>query len=45
MRQQFKAECTKHLGFKIAEKEKTLLIMYWIPKMHKNPTGAGPITI
>ena len=31
---------TKRLGFKITEKEKTLPIMYWIPKMHKNSTGA-----
>ena len=29
-------EYTKCLGFKITEKEKTLPIMYWIPKMHKN---------
>ena len=28
------------MGFEITEKEKTLPIMYWIPKMHKNPTGA-----
>ena len=31
---------TKRLGFKITKKEKTLVIMYWIPQMHKNPTGA-----
>ena len=30
----------KRLGFKITEKGKTLPITYWIPKMHKNPTGA-----
>ena len=34
------AEYTKRFGFKITEKEKTLPIIYWIPKMHKNPTGA-----
>ena len=32
-------QCTKGLGFKITEKEKTLPNMYWIPKIHKNPTG------
>ena len=26
-------QCTKRLGFKISEKEITLPIMYWIPKM------------
>lgn len=31
---------TKRLGFKTTEKEKTLPNMYWIPKIHKNPTGA-----
>ena len=31
---------TRRLGCKITEKEKTLPIMYWIPKMHKNPIGA-----
>ena len=30
---------TKRLGFKTTEKEKTLPNMYWIPKIHKNPTG------
>ena len=30
---------TKGLGFKITEKEKILPNMYWIPKIHKNPTG------
>ena len=33
-------EYTKRLDFKITEKEKTLTIMYGIPKMHKNSTGA-----
>ena len=33
-------EYTKRLGFKITEKEKATPIMYWIPKMHKNQTGA-----
>ena len=32
-------EYTKRLGYKITEKEKALSIMYWISKMHKNPTG------
>ena len=31
---------TKRLCFKITEQEKPLAIMYSIPKMHKNPTGA-----
>ena len=31
---------TRRLGCKITEKEKTLPIMYWIRKMHKNPIGA-----
>ena len=35
-----KTEYTKCLGFKITEKEKATPIMYWIPKMHKNQTGA-----
>ena len=35
-----KTEYTKRLGFKVTEKERTLPIMYWIPRMHKNPTGA-----
>ena len=30
---------TKGLGFQMTEKEKTLPNMYWIPKIHKNPTG------
>ena len=34
-------EYTKRLSFKITDKEKTLPIMYWIPKIHKNPTGAS----
>ena len=34
-------EYTKRLGFKITDKEKTLPIMYWIPKIHKNRTSAG----
>ena len=34
-----KIEYTKCLGFKITEKEKTLPILHWIHKMHKNPTG------
>ena len=29
----------EHCGFKIEEKEKELPIMYWIPKMHKNPSA------
>ena len=33
-------EYAKRFGFKITEKEKRLPIMYWIPKRHKNPTGA-----
>ena len=31
---------SEKLGFKINDKEKQLPIMYWIPKIHKNPTGA-----
>ena len=27
-------------GLKVSEKEKCLPIMYWMPKMHKNPTDA-----
>lgn len=27
------------MGFQVTEKENTLPIMYWIPKIHKNPTG------
>ena len=27
-------------GFKVDETEKELPIMYWIPKMHKNPSGS-----
>ena len=27
-------------GFEVEEKEKELPIMYWIPKMHKNPSAA-----
>ena len=34
-------ECSKRLGFKTKEKEKTLPIMYWIFKMHKNPIGTS----
>ena len=30
----------KRLSFKITEKEKTLQIVCWIPKMHKIPTGS-----
>ena len=30
---------TKGLGFQMTEKEKTLPNMYWIPKIHKNPTS------
>ena len=33
-------EWTKVLGFAITDKEKVLLILYWIPKMHENLTGA-----
>ena len=33
-------EYTKLLDFKVTKKEKTPLIMYWISKMHKNPTRA-----
>ena len=33
-------EYTKLLGFKITEKEKTLSVMYWVPKIYENPTGA-----
>ena len=37
-------EHTKHFGTKITEKEKKILsIMNWIPKMHKNSTGARSI--
>ena len=28
------------MGFKITEKEKTLSVMYWVPKIYENPTGA-----
>ncbi len=31
---------SKRSGFKVDEREKDLPIMYWIPKMHKNPSGA-----
>ena len=40
--QQIKAdniEFCEHLGYKISEEEKTLPIIYWIPKMHKSPVG------
>ena len=30
---------TKNLGLKVDEKDSNLPIMYWTPKMHKNPTG------
>ena len=30
---------SKRLGFKINEQEKELPIMYWTPKMHKDPCG------
>ena len=33
-------EYTIRLGFKITEKENTLPVIYWIPKIHKNPPGA-----
>ena len=33
-------EYAKRLGYKMADKEKILPLMYWIPKMHKNPVGA-----
>ena len=33
-------EYTKRLGLKFNEDEKSLPLMYWIPKMHKNPIGA-----
>ena len=33
-------EHTKPLGFILTEKEKTLPIIYWISKIHKNPIGA-----
>ena len=36
-------EYNKSLDFEVREQEKTLSIMYWIPKMHKNPTGANSI--
>ena len=32
-------EFCEHLGYKISEEEKTLPIIYWIPKMHKSPVG------
>ena len=32
-------EFCEHLGYKISAKEKTLPIVYWIPKMHKSPVG------
>ena len=34
-------EYTKQLGFKVAEKEKILPIMYCIFKMDKNPIGVS----
>ena len=37
-------EYTKHMGFKVAEKEKTLPIMYCIFKTDKDPIGASFIT-
>ena len=36
-------EYNKSLDFEVTEEEKTLPIIYWIPKMHKNPTGANSI--
>ena len=33
-------EYSKRSGFKLDEKEKELPIMYWIPKMHKNPSAS-----
>ena len=33
-------EYNERLGLKSTEIEKALLIMYWIPKMHKNPKNA-----
>ena len=38
-------EYVKRSCFKITEKEKTLPIMYWIPKMQKNPTRARFIIV
>ena len=29
----------EHLGYKTREENKTLPIIYWIPKIHKNPVG------
>ena len=34
------AEYSKRLGLSINEKDKTLPIMYWTPKMHKTPIGS-----
>ena len=31
---------TKRMGFEVNDKEKSLPIMYWTPKMHKTPVGA-----
>ena len=31
-------EYNKSLDFEVTEEEKTLPIIYWIPKMHKNPS-------
>ena len=31
-------EYSERLGYELTEKEKELPTMYWIPKMHKNPT-------
>ena len=38
-------EYTKRLGFIITDKEKSLPIINWIPKIYKNPTGAHWILI
>ena len=37
-------ECTKQLGFKVTEKEKSLPIMHCIFKMDKNPIVVSFIT-
>ena len=31
---------TKRLGFEVNDKDKSLPVMYWTPKMHKTPIGA-----
>ena len=36
-------EDSKRLGFKVRQKQKTLPIMYWFPKIHKDVRGLNNI--